>query len=203
MTNGEIATLVMAVIGAATGTASLGWTIYRDAIYRAKLRVDASINFGPPGANTLVDYLSSCKLVVTVTNVGRHSVVVRQIGYGEWRSVRMWRTPTLPRRLEPADSEAFEFPFPMDVDRILYIAAWDSIGRIHRLPKRRMFWLQHRWTITLKNGGVTITNNFAGWKGRLPYWLAKFVLPTASWKNAGNSPTTSSRSVSTEAPRHP
>lgn len=136
---GELTT-ILATTGAILGIINIVWSIYRDLTDRGRLRVGWFIgHLIGPGVHD-----ARPKLMYTVTNVGRRPIMVTQIGGGQGKEhfLIVPRTGTLPRMLAPSEYLNDWAEDPVGVllhrDGLKFLAAWDSLGRVYRVPKRRV-----------------------------------------------------------------
>jgi hypothetical protein len=130
-------TILVAMYGAVVATAVAIWNIYRSITDRGRLRVTVTrVEAFAPGVD-------EDKLCYEVTNVGRQPIWLTQIG-GVYRTRGddfMIPLNQLPKKLEPG--ETFNAASPsdaenLDAERVLFFGAWDSFGKIHKLPRRQL-----------------------------------------------------------------
>ncbi len=131
-------TLILAVWGAALGTLTAAWNIYRDYTNKGRLRVHCYIGWIAGGGG--VDRTD--RLVYSVTNVGRQPVMVTHLGghsVGGDRSAFMIvpHDGTVPRMLAPGEY-LLEYTEDLSVfDKpVKFLAAWDSLDRAHKCSRR-------------------------------------------------------------------
>lgn len=157
-------TLALAAIGATAGMASLLWRVYRDAIYRSRLRLRLSIIPRiPKDARTGENLLHFSDIVIMVTNRGREPVLVTQVGgRAKYRHRRerynfAFDVPDMPQRFAPGDIETFVVPYPDNAEEITVIGVWDSLGIRHTASRGSWRHIQRDTTVTASDGVVCVT----------------------------------------------
>ena len=130
-------TILVAVYGAVVATAVAVWNIYRGITDRGRLRVSVTrANVFAPG----VGDVAKDKVWYKVTNVGRQPIWLTQIG-GDTKNREHFFIDVpqqLPKKLEPGEAfdDASSNAKSLDAENVSFLGAWDSLGRIHKLPKR-------------------------------------------------------------------
>lgn len=134
--------LIIAIYGAIVATIVAAWNIYREATNRGRLRVQAvEADMIAPG----VGAIANGKLWIKVTNVGRQSIFLTKIGgrnkRGSTRSHFVLITAKqLPVKLEPGEEwdDTSADVSSLDPQKVRYLAAWDSMGKVHKVPRRQL-----------------------------------------------------------------
>jgi hypothetical protein len=125
----------LALWGAVLSSVTFGWNLYRDYIQRGRLRVHCFVG------HIVRDPSTSAKkkwLIWRVTNIGKESVVLTNIGgnSGATSFVVDTREP-LPVTLEPGEyfsSQTDDFSI-LD-EKLKFLAAYDSLERTFKAPRR-------------------------------------------------------------------
>jgi hypothetical protein len=131
---------LVALYGAVVATAVAIWNIYPSITDRGRLRV--TVTRANIFASSVGD-IAKNKLWYKVTNVGRQPIWLTQIGGG-------YRTPGkhfiiatlhhLPKKLEPGETfdDASSDAKNLDAERVAFLGAWDSLSKVHKLPRRQL-----------------------------------------------------------------
>jgi len=133
-------TTLIALYGAVVATAVAVWNIYRSITDKGRLRVIVSrANVFAPG----VGDIAKDKLWYKVINVGRQSIWVTHIGGGYFTAGKHFIITTLqqlPKKLEPGEAfdDASSDAKNLDAEKVSFLGAWDSLGKIHKLPRRQL-----------------------------------------------------------------
>lgn len=136
----SMVTTIVAVYGAAVSTLVAAWNIFREVTNRGRLRVSVNIaEMYQPG----VGRIAADKLWYKVTNVGRRPIHLTQIGGGLRNGKHFLITVPrqFPIKLEPGetfDDASTDAKFLDGPDQIVFLGAWDTLGKIHKLPRRRL-----------------------------------------------------------------
>jgi hypothetical protein len=134
----SIVTTVLAAWGALLSTAIAVWNIYREVTNRGRLRVIVTLaDIAAAGVGTIAKNVVWYKVV----NVGRQSIWLQQIGGGlrNGQHFLITTAKTLPIKLEPGESFDDYSSDARKVDGdITFLGAWDSVGKIHKLPRRQV-----------------------------------------------------------------
>lgn len=139
-------TTVLAIYAAVLSSLTLGWNLYREYIHHGRLRVICFVG------NIVGDaVISSNKqwLIWRVTNIGKEPVVLTHVGgsFGQTAFIIDSREP-LPITLEPGQyfsSQTDDFS-ALD-ERLKYLAAYDSLGRIFKAPKKMTRELKRKYAL--------------------------------------------------------
>jgi hypothetical protein len=134
-----ILTILVAGYGAVVATAVGVWNIYRSVTDRGRLKVAVTRGnaFAAGVGRTFKE-----KLWYQVTNVGRQPIWLTQVGggyrNGEHFSIDM--PAGLPMKLEPGEvfKDASCELEKLDPPNVAFLGAWDSLDKIHKLPKRKL-----------------------------------------------------------------
>ncbi|SRR6266571_3157160 len=138
----KIVTIALAAYGALLSTIIAVWNVYREVTNRGRLRVRVSIaNKFAVGVGTI----ATNKLWYKVTNVGRQPIWLTQIGGGLRNGMHF--LIDVPAqflvKLEPgqtfddASSDATNLKAD-GPDRVTFLCAWDTVDKVHKLPRRRL-----------------------------------------------------------------
>lgn len=130
----------MAIYGAVVATAVAVWNIYREVTDRGRLRVQVvKMNAVQGGV-----IIATVKLWVNVTNVGRRPIWLSSIGGRNRRGsptkrFKLFPTQPLPVKLEPGEefNDYSADVSSLDPKKVRYLSVWDSIGRVHKAPRRQ------------------------------------------------------------------
>jgi len=133
-------TILVAAYGAVVATAVAICNIYWNIRDRGRLRVMVSrVNVFAPG----VGDIAKDKLWYKVVNVGRQPIWVTHIG-GGYRTVgkhfNITTSEQLPKKLEPGEGfdDASSDAKNLDVEKVSFLGTLDSLGKIHKLPRRQL-----------------------------------------------------------------
>lgn len=133
-------TTIVAVYGAVLSTIAIVWNIIREVTNRGRLRVNVSL---AEIFSAGVGRIATDKLWYKVTNVGRQPIWLSQIGGGLSNGKHFLITvqKQFPIKLDPgqefsdASADASQLDGP---EKILFLGAWDTLGKIHKVPRRRL-----------------------------------------------------------------
>lgn len=147
-------TTIVAIYGAVLSTIAIIWNIIREITNRGRLRVNVSrAQIFLPGevridvSSGAVNIHSPDKLWYKVTNVGRQPLWLSQIGGGTagGKEFLLATTKQLPIKLDPGETfddfsaEASQLDKHLDgPEKVTFLGAWDTLGKIHKLPRRRL-----------------------------------------------------------------
>ena len=126
----------IAIYAAILSSVAILWNLYRDITNRGRLRVNCYLGeLVVPGMPKVEGDL----LVYNVTNVGRKPVVVTHVG-GARGDKHFMITPNVtawPKALGPGEY-VLEYTKDLSVldDKLRFLAAWDSLGRVYRVKRR-------------------------------------------------------------------
>lgn len=128
---------ILAAWGAVVSTISIAWNIYASVQDRGKIRVDAMFGTRIP------DKMDERGLYIILTNVGKRSVLAKQIGAYEKTSIFSKRQCSiflpykLPMMLKEGE-QTIEGPIDIKIisKRLKVLCAWDSIGNMYKLPTK-------------------------------------------------------------------
>lgn len=134
--------LIVAIYGAAVATAVAAWNIYQQVVtYRDQLEVQVvRANMAQGGAVIARD-----RLWFKVTNVGRQPIWLHSVG-GRYKR----RNPRshfiivtaqgLPVKLEPGEAfnDTSSDAKKLGLEKVRYLCAWDSKGKVHKAPSRQL-----------------------------------------------------------------
>lgn len=137
-------TTILAVYGAILSTVAIGWNIFREVTNRGRLRVTVTL---AEIHSEAVGLLAKDKLWYKVTNVGRQPIWLTSIG-GGLRSGQnfLLKVPVqFPIKLDPgqtfddASVDAKEVQEHLSgPDQLTFLGAWDSLNKVHKVPRRRL-----------------------------------------------------------------
>lgn len=132
-------TLTLAIWGAILSTTAIIWNIVRDVGDKGKLDLMFYIGniFGGTKPSDK-DYL-----FFKITNVGRKSITVTQVGGGFKVKHFIIPTPNVPKLLNPTEYFTVQGEdFSIFEKDLKFLGAWDSTGKIWKVKKK----VQKHWT---------------------------------------------------------
>ncbi len=133
-------TTILAIYGAVLSTIVMIWNIIREITNRGRLRVTVTL---AEIFSAGVGRIATDKLWYKVTNVGRQPIWLSQIGGGLSNGKHFLITvqEQFPIKLDPgqdfsdASADASQLGGP---EKIVFLGAWDTLGKIHKVPRRRL-----------------------------------------------------------------
>jgi len=153
--------LAVSILSAVLSAFSLGWNIYRDVVFRARVRVSCGIMsvLNIPGIPDRTQFF-----LVTVINLGPGSVTIE---FPQTKEATLWRrlvrrvkraipmpdwncplTSQSPRIVEVGQKATFAYPFTEDCilrHAFTHIGVWDTFGRSHWADKNDVTKARARW----------------------------------------------------------
>jgi len=151
-------TTILAIWGAVLSSFTLGWNIFRDFMQRGRLRVTCYI--GHIVGNPSISHKENL-LVWTVTNIGREPVVLTTVGgsFGETAFLINTGDP-LPKTLAPGDYfTGYTNDLSVLEPKLKYLAAYDSLGRTFKAPKKTVKKLKEKYASGEYNSENSQSNN--------------------------------------------
>lgn len=135
-------TAILAVWGAILSTLAIGWNIYRDVRNSPRLDLKGMIGGYVPAAPGE----RPSHLVLTLTNIGQRTVIVRNLYAVKKGEGYYWRTQGIPIALKEAEYHIENVdPTLLEKTDLLYIAAADSTGKVWRLDGKALKTLRDDW----------------------------------------------------------